>query len=476
MSGDLPNGWEQERLGNLASKIGSGATPKGGEQSYKATGIPLIRSMNVHFDGFHKKGLAFLDDEQAAALNGVTVQADDVLLNITGASIGRVTTAPSDMNNARVNQHVCIIRPHEGIEALFVARYLASPSMQTFIAGENYGVTRQALTKEMVESIELPVPPAAEQHRIVEKIDSLFTRSTRARDELAHIPRLIERYRQAVLEAAFRGDLTADWRAKHNPPKPLLSSSNPVDGRVEELGTLPDEWIWHSLGDVCDVTGGLTKNQARNALPTKMAYLRVANVYANELRLDEIEEIGVTPNEANRVRVGAGDLLIVEGNGSLDQIGRVAIWNDEIADCGHQNHLIKARPLTNVVPKFVLYWLLSPPGRAAIEVVASSSSGLHTLSITKVKGLPIPCCSPEEMQVIVEHIESRLDVLNGVTAQFNRAMDMLPRLDQSILNKAFSGQLVPQDPTDEPAAILLDRIKATRTETMAPKRGRRTKN
>ncbi|EBW2381260.1 restriction endonuclease subunit S, partial [Salmonella enterica subsp. enterica serovar Enteritidis] len=97
------------------------------------------------------------------------------------------------------------------------------------------------------------------------------------------------------------------------------------------------------MGAVVQITGGLTKNSARNALPLRVPYLRVANVYANELRLDEITEIGCTEAEYRRTLLQPGDLLIVEGNGSLDQIGRVAMWDGEHPGCAHQNHLIRAR-------------------------------------------------------------------------------------------------------------------------------------
>ncbi len=117
--------WECSELALLVDKVGSGATPKGGEATYKSTGTPLIRSMNVVFRGFKKEGLAFLDDVQADALKAVEVKANDVLLNITGASIGRVTLAPKSMHGARVNQHVCIIRPVEALEARFLNAFLS---------------------------------------------------------------------------------------------------------------------------------------------------------------------------------------------------------------------------------------------------------------------------------------------------------------------------------------------------------------
>jgi type I restriction enzyme S subunit len=152
------------------------------------------------------------------------------------------------------------------------------------------------------------------------------------------------------------------------------------------------------------ISGGLTKNPKRSAMAIRRAYLRVANVYANELRLDDISETGCTEKEFEKTKLLPGDLLIVEGNGSLEQIGRVAIWDDEVRECSHQNHIIRARPSEIVEPRYALFWLLSPAGREAIEAVASSSSGLHTLSITKVGGLPIPLCAKPEQIAIVRLI------------------------------------------------------------------------
>ena len=113
------------KIADFATKVGSGSTPKGGEANYKSEGVPLIRSMNVHFDGFRYDGLAFLDDDQASALKNVEVSSGDVLLNITGASIGRVTVAPEKLQGARVNQHVCIIRPDKSVNNSYLRWYLA---------------------------------------------------------------------------------------------------------------------------------------------------------------------------------------------------------------------------------------------------------------------------------------------------------------------------------------------------------------
>ncbi|HXI14540.1 MAG TPA: restriction endonuclease subunit S [Thermoanaerobaculia bacterium] len=166
--------WPKHSLKSLAAKIGSGATPAGGRDSYFSEGVPLIRSMNVHFRGFDPVGLVFLSDEQARQLSNVVVQPNDVLLNITGASIGRVTTAPSTMAGARVNQHVTIIRPKSELFPRFLAVFLASPLVQRMIDDIQVGATRQALTKAMIEQFEIPLPPPDEQKRIVAKVDELM--------------------------------------------------------------------------------------------------------------------------------------------------------------------------------------------------------------------------------------------------------------------------------------------------------------
>lgn len=180
-------------------------------------------------------------------------------------------------------------------------------------------------------------------------------------------------------------------------------------------------------------------------------------MYANELRLDDVGRIGCTEPELERTRLMTGDLLIVEGNGSPEQIGRVAMWNGELPECSHQNHLIRTRLEPIILPKFALYWILSPGCRSAIGRVASSSSGLYTLSISKVEALPIPVCSIAEQEVMILRISGALIRLDELLAQASRAATLLDRLDQATLTKAFRGELVPQNPSAEPDSLPLER-------------------
>ena len=169
-------GWEVKKLGKLCSKIGSGATPRGGNESYKDEGISLIRSLNVYNNEFRRKDLAYIDDEQAAALSNVTILEDDVLLNITGASVARCCIVPSDLLPARVNQHVCIIRPFDNVLVpIFLNKVLTNISYQIRLLtlARSKGATREALPKSVVDSLLVPLPPLSLQHAFAHKIEQI---------------------------------------------------------------------------------------------------------------------------------------------------------------------------------------------------------------------------------------------------------------------------------------------------------------
>ena len=169
-------GWEVKKLGELCSKIGSGATPRGGNESYKDEGISLIRSLNVYNNEFRRKDLAYIDDEQAAALSNVTLLENDVLLNITGASVARCCIVPSDLLPARVNQHVCIIRPLDNVLVpIFLNKVLTNISYQIRLLtlARSKGATREALPKSVVDSLLVPLPPLSLQQSFAHKIEQI---------------------------------------------------------------------------------------------------------------------------------------------------------------------------------------------------------------------------------------------------------------------------------------------------------------
>lgn len=195
-------------LSVLASKIGSGATPKGGQKAYKESGISLIRSLNVYDSEFQPEGLAFIDDDQAEKLSNVVVEEGDVLLNITGASIARCCVAPVELLPARVNQHVCIIRPNEELNSTYLNYLLISPKFKAALLFQGAGgATRQALTKVMVSNLEIPLPPVEMQAELVGKVN-LFSQKSRALKEQVNskISDLIT-LKASILDSAFKGEL-----------------------------------------------------------------------------------------------------------------------------------------------------------------------------------------------------------------------------------------------------------------------------
>ncbi|PQJ30075.1 restriction endonuclease subunit S [Rubritalea profundi] len=173
--GPIPQGWEVKKLKDVTSKIGSGATPKGGKDAYKSEGISLIRSLNIFDHEFKHKNLAFIDDAQAKKLNNVIVEENDVLLNITGASVARCTMVPPVVLPARVNQHVAIIRANQDCDSFYILDGINSDERKrAILAMAQGGATREALTKTTLNNLEFVIPPSAILQRYSSIRRSLF--------------------------------------------------------------------------------------------------------------------------------------------------------------------------------------------------------------------------------------------------------------------------------------------------------------
>ncbi|MDU3818787.1 MAG: restriction endonuclease subunit S [Pantoea sp.] len=170
----LPEGWEFIRLGDLTSKMGSGSTPRGGQSAYVTEGIPFLRSQNVWNEGLRLDDVVYIDKNTHSKMDGTKVFPGDILLNITGASLGRTLIFPDHIIEANVSQHVTIIRLLLGELAPFVHLAIKSPLIQNLVWRRQVGMAIEGLSKKTLELFEFPVPPLLEQHRIVTKIDELF--------------------------------------------------------------------------------------------------------------------------------------------------------------------------------------------------------------------------------------------------------------------------------------------------------------
>ncbi len=492
----LPHGWVWTTIKQLGEAV-TGTTPSKSQPKYYGKDYPLYKPSDLN-NGFHVRGaddgLSIEGIEQARLL-----PAKSILVTCIGATIGK--TGFIRVEGAS-NQQINTIIPATDISPEYVYFGCISPQFQAEIISNASSTTLPILNKSKFESLPFPLPPYAEQQRIVAKIEELFTKLDAGVASLKIAKKQLKRYRQSVLKAAVEGELTREWREKHKdelepasvllerilkerrakweadqlvkmqaqgkPPKDdkwKAKYQEPAVPDLKSLPELPENWLWVSVEQAGDVSGGLTKNSKRDKLKVRLPYLRVANVYAGKLELDVIKDIGVEREEIQRILLSKGDLLIVEGNGSLDQIGRVALWNGSIDPCLHQNHLIKVRFDPIRIGEYVIYWLLSRGGRDFITRAASSTSGLHTLSLSKVASLPMPLPPLVEQEQITAEVERRFSVADEIEATLDAELKRAERLRQSILKRAFEGKLVPQDPNDEPASVLLERIKAEKVES-----------
>lgn len=200
-------GYQEYALKDLAVKIGSGSTPSGGRAAYPETGIPFVRSLNVRMRKFQMDGLAFISSETHASMKGTQIKPNDVLLNITGASIGRVCCVPDDLVNGNINQHTCIIRPKpEKLDYEYLMYWLSQPKVQGIINEEQKGATRQGFTKAQIEKFQIPVPPLPEQRRIVSEIKAFQTKMDALNAAQVGQLEALEALFPGVLEKAFRGE------------------------------------------------------------------------------------------------------------------------------------------------------------------------------------------------------------------------------------------------------------------------------
>ncbi|MEU8296491.1 restriction endonuclease subunit S [Micromonospora sp. NPDC048909] len=181
------------------------------------------------------------------------------------------------------------------------------------------------------------------------------------------------------------------------------------------MNRLPPGWSYARIDRVARVQGGIQKQGKRRPVKNRYPFLRVANVLRGKLDLSEVHEVELFDGELERYQLEYGDLLVVEGNGSPDQIGRAAVWDETIPECVHQNHLIRVRPSCGLLPKYLAYAWNSPKTAQHLRDVAGSTSGLYTLSTAKVKAVEIPMCPVDEQQRIVDLLEDHLSRIDAAT-------------------------------------------------------------
>ena len=283
------------------------------------------------------------------------------------------------------------------LDSQFLYYFLKSNIGRQMIRAKAAGSVRDNLKLDMLKEITIPESSLNDQRRCAATLDNLQYLIELRKKQLNELDNLIK----ARFVEMF-GDYLKDDR------KPL--------------------------SEVAIITGGLTKNSNRNTFETKMRYLRVANVFYNRLDLREILEIGVKEEEIEKTLLQAGDLLFVEGNGSIEQIGRVAIWDGSIDPILHQNHLIKARFNNEIIaPEYALFYFMLQDGRQQIISKSVSTSGLNTLSVNKVSSLLLPI-PPIALQKQFAEFINQTDKSKVVV---QKALDEAQTLFDSLMQEYF---------------------------------------
>lgn len=346
-----------------------------------------------------------------------------------------------------VNNHAHIIEVTSDIPRRFMAHALNALDWMPFVGGS----TRLKLTQQGMQRVCIPLPPVPEQRRVVAKLDNLFARTKAARDEFTRIPLLIEHYKQAILEKAFNGELTADWRQERELQ----------DAPLALVGSL-----------VSDIRYGTSKKCFAEEHGT--AVLRIPNVSGGKIILADLKYAELDEREQRKLALEVGDLLIVRSNGSPDLVGRPALVTEAERGLAYAGYLIRLRPTPSaVLSEYLKLMLDTPQIRSAIEVSARSTSGVHNINSQELASLKVPRPNLDEQAQIVKRLNAAMEWLNLVATEQGKAVQLLDHLDQGLLAKAFRGELVPQDPNDEPAEKLLERIRSARAAQPKPRRGRR---
>lgn len=386
-----------------------------------------------------------------------------------------------------------VLRPIEGtIDPYFVLLFFKSP---TFVTGGVATMTgtagQQRVSGDYFSSRPIPLPPLPEQRRIVARVDELMAlldrleakrqereaARTAARDsalaalreaptpddvetawlriqerfhELFATPEDVEPLRQAVLFLAGEGrlvpqdpregsafDLLNQIERAHQPrtKRGVPRLKNPISSPEPERepGVLPQGWAWASIEQCCEVVGGIQKTAARRPRNNPYPYLRVANVQRGRFDLSEVAQFELEPDELERWRLEPADLLIVEGNGSEDEIGRCAMWNGQIPNCVHQNHLIRCRAAIPTLAPYILHHLNSPQGISTMKSLAVTTSGLFNLSVGKIRSIRFPMPPEREQHRILQR-----------TGELMRIIDQLKTTlaNESQLASAFAAAAV----------------------------------
>lgn len=367
-----------------------------------------------------------------------SVQKGDVLLCKINPRINRVWKVSQYTGNALLASSEWIIIRNSKIVSDYLMYCFRAPYFREYMLSNVSGVGGSLMRAQpkYVKTYPVPLPPLPEQQRIVDRIESLFAKLDEAKQKAQDALDSFETRKAAILHKAFTGELTAQWRKEH--------------------GVGMESWETHELVECFEIVSGIQKTPARSPKDNPIPYLAVANVYRDKIDLSDIRYFEVTPEEIEKLKLQDKDILIVEGNGSGNEIGRCAMWHNELPLCIHQNHIIRMRNKTaDVFPEYVLYYLNSQAGRSVMQERAKTTAGLYNLSAGKVKTIPLAFASLDEQIEIVRILDDLLVKEQQAKEAAEGVLEQIDLIKKAILARAFRGELGTNDPSEESAEELL---------------------
>lgn len=495
---DLPIGWSWSRIGEICTKTGSGSTPRGGKEVYKPSGVPFLRSQNIYDDGLRLNDVAYIDPATHERMNGTRVTPGDLLLNITGGSMGRCCLVPGNFNEANISQHVAIIRVAlKGLEG-FLHRLVISPYFQAFVFDEQTGAGRGGLPKNRMDLIAVALPPLAEQHRIVAKVDELMalcdgleaaraereaTRDRLAASSLARLnapdpetfqadanfvlnalpalttrPDQIKQLRQTILNLAVRGKLVPQ-DPKDEPASELLKliakeipAAKLSTGRDEPAPfEVPLNWDWTYLGRlvVHSDAGWSPKTEDFPRSGDEWGILKVSAVSWDKFRAGENKQVLPGTEPRLQAEVKRGDFLISRAN-TAELIARAVLVHEEPFKLMMSDKIVRLRLSENCDHLFV--WIVNNYADFAREHYARHASGvspsMKNVSRDVIQNLPFPLPPLAEQHRIVAKVDALMALCDRLEASLTATAATRRRLLDALLAEA----LVPAEARELAAA------------------------
>ncbi len=469
----LPEGWARASVEELAAIGGVTDGPFGSNlktEHYTDAGPRVVRLQNIG-DGVFRDERAHISDERFDRLQKHSVQENDVLVASLGELLPRACLAPSSLGPAIVKADCIRVRPAESVIPAYLAGALNAPQTRSQVSGSIKGVGRPRINLSDLRALQLPVAPMAEQERIVVAIDEAFSKLDAGEAGVGNVRQLLKRMRDAVLSAAVTGRLVS--------PDP---TDTPAAKLLADLGaearpgpSLPKGWAWSEVGDLlARIEAG--KSFATLGDPAQANEIGVVKVSAmtwGEFRADENKAIPAGSRIDPSWTIQAGDLLFSRANTS-EYVGACVLVGMDQPNLILSDKSLRLVPEAGVSRAWLLQYLRSAPARDQIEALATGTKeSMRNISQAKLRGIRVALPPVEEQLRIVEEVERQFSFLDACDRAIDAGLAQSRALRGSVLKAAFDGKLVPQDPSDEPASRLLERVAAERAAT--PKLSRRAR-